>query len=72
MCNPIFKILKKDASTKWTEECQNAFDAVKNYLSNLPVLVPPQEESPLLLYFSITNNAYGCVLYQHDEIGTKL
>ena len=49
VCEPIFKLLKKDATTKWTEECQTAFDAIKNYLSNLPVLVPLREESPLLL-----------------------
>ena len=49
VCEPVFKLLKKDAPTKWTEECQTAFDAIKNYLSNLPVLVPLREESPLLL-----------------------
>ena len=39
VCEPIFKLLKKDVSTKWTGECQTAFDAIKNYLSNPPVLV---------------------------------
>ena len=33
VCEPIFKLLKKDAPTKWTEECQTIFDAIKNYLS---------------------------------------
>ena len=37
VCEPIFKLLKKDAPKKWTEECQNAFDAIKNYFSNPPV-----------------------------------
>ena len=72
VCEPIIKLLKNDALTKWNEECHTAFDAIKNYLSHPLVLVTPREGSPLLLYFSITNNAYGCVLYQHDEIGTKL
>ena len=54
-----------------TEECQNAFDAIKNYLSNPPVLVPPREGSPLLLYLSISDNAFGCVLFQHDETRKK-
>ncbi|XP_069155720.1 uncharacterized protein [Solanum lycopersicum] len=57
---PIFKLLKKDPSTKWTEECQNAFDTIKNSLSNQAVLVPPREGSPLLLYLSISDNAFGC------------
>ena len=34
VCEPIFKLLKRDVSTKWTEECQTAFDAIKIYLSN--------------------------------------
>ena len=41
VCEPIFKLLKKHAPTKWTEECQTAFDVIKNYLSNPPVLIPP-------------------------------
>ncbi|XP_015167179.1 uncharacterized protein [Solanum tuberosum] len=65
------ELLKKDVSTKWTGECQTAFDVIKNYLSNPPVLVPPREGSPLLLYLSISNNALGCVLGQHDETGKK-
>ena len=68
---PIFKLLKKDASTKWTEECQTVFDAIKNYLSNPPLLVPPQEGSPLLLYLYVSDSAFGCVLCQHDETGKK-
>ena len=71
VCEPIFKLLKKDAPTKWTEECQTAFDAIKNYLSNPPVLVPPREGSPLLLYLYVSYSAFGCVLGQHDETEKK-
>ena len=66
-CEPIFKIFKKDAPIKWSEECQTAFDAIKNYLSNPPVLVPLQEGSPLLLYLSVSDSVFGCVLGQHDK-----
>ncbi|XP_069143297.1 uncharacterized protein [Solanum lycopersicum] len=41
------------------------------YLSNPPVLVPPREGSPLLLYLSVSDNAFGCVLGQYDETGKK-
>ena len=71
VCEPIFKLLKKDTPTKWTEECQTTFYASKNYLSNPPVLVPPREESPLLLYLSVSDSTFGCVLGQHDETGKK-
>ena len=64
-------MLKKDAPTKWIKECQTAFDAIKSYFSNPPVLVPPREGSSLLLYLSVLDGAFGCVLGQHDETGKK-
>ena len=39
-CDPIFKMLQKNNSGEWDEECQVAFDKVKEYLTNPPVLVP--------------------------------
>ncbi|XP_069154701.1 uncharacterized protein [Solanum lycopersicum] len=43
----------------------------ESYLSNPPLLVPPREGSPLLLYLSVSDSAFGCVLGQHDETGKK-
>ncbi|XP_070008421.1 uncharacterized protein [Nicotiana sylvestris] len=37
-CEPIFKLLKKDTAVKWTDECQEAFDKIKEYLSKPPAL----------------------------------
>ncbi|XP_059295590.1 uncharacterized protein LOC132048928 [Lycium ferocissimum] len=65
---PILKLLKKDAPIKCKEECQEAFDTIKRYLSNSPVLVPPRPGSPLLLCLSVSENTFRCVLGQHDEI----
>ncbi|XP_060170576.1 uncharacterized protein LOC132601513 [Lycium barbarum] len=70
-CEPIFKLLKKDAAVKWTDECQEAFDKIKEYLSNPPVLVPPEPGRPLFLYLSVMDNSFGCVLGQHDATGKK-
>ncbi|XP_070047278.1 uncharacterized protein [Nicotiana tomentosiformis] len=30
-CEPIFRLLKKNAAVKWTDECQEAFDKIKRY-----------------------------------------
>ena len=35
-CEPIFKLLKKDVAVKWTEDCQQAFEKIKEYYSNPP------------------------------------
>ena len=66
-CEPIFKLLKKGEPKEWTEDCQKAFEAVKEYLSNLPVLAPPKPGRPLNLYLSIIEDALGSMLAQEDE-----
>ncbi|XP_059310201.1 uncharacterized protein LOC132061388 [Lycium ferocissimum] len=68
---PILKLLKKGAPTKWTEDCQKAFDTIKRYLSNPPILVTPRPGSPLLLYMSVSENAFGCMLAQNDKTWKK-
>ncbi|KAA3458801.1 hypothetical protein EPI10_013371 [Gossypium australe] len=55
----------------WDNECQEAFDTVKQYLSNAPVLSSSNPDKPLILYLSVFNNSMGCVLGQHDESGRK-
>ncbi|XP_070017959.1 uncharacterized protein [Nicotiana sylvestris] len=64
-------MLRKDVETSWTEDYQRAFDKIKEYLSTPPVLVPPEPGKPLLLYLSVLDRAFGCVLRQHDDTGRK-
>nr|XP_009782341.1 PREDICTED: uncharacterized protein LOC104231103 [Nicotiana sylvestris] len=64
-------MLRKESVMSWTEKCQKAFDKIKEYLSKPPMLVPQKLERPLLLYLSVLDGAFGCVLRQHDETGRK-
>ena len=70
-CDPIFKLLKKDQVVKWNDECQSAFERIKEYLQEPPILMPPVEGRPLILYLTVLDNSMGCVLGQHDESGRK-
>ena len=70
-CEPIFKLLKKDQAVKWNDDCQNAFDKIKEYLQDPPILMPPVEGRPLIMYLTILENSMGCMLGQHDESGRK-
>jgi hypothetical protein len=38
---PIFKLLRKNQPMEWNDDCQAAFNKVKEYLQNPLVLVPP-------------------------------
>ena len=66
-CEPLFKLLKKDQVVRWNEDCQIAFDKIKEYLQEPPILMPPVEGKPLIMYLTILENSMGCVLGQHDE-----
>ncbi|XP_077232198.1 uncharacterized protein LOC143867378 [Tasmannia lanceolata] len=66
ICEPIFKLLKKNASKKWDEECQQAFEKIKLCLTSPPVLSPITPGQPLLLYLSVTDTVMGCMLAQQD------
>lgn len=70
-CEPFYKLLKGGAIFKWDHECQKAFDDLKHYLLNAPVLKPPVKGQPLILYASATESAIGIVLGQYDESGKK-
>lgn len=70
-CEPIFKLLKKNAPTEWTKDCQQAFDKIKHYLLNPPVLVPPTPGRPLIMYLTVLESSMGSILGQCDESGRK-
>jgi len=70
-CEPIFRLLRKKNPGVWDDDCQEAFDKIKRYLQNPPLLVPPTPGRPLILYLTVTEIAMGCVLGQHDESGRK-
>ena len=66
-CDPTFKFLKKQDFGEWDEDCQKAFDKVKEYLFYPPILVPPVLGRMLILYLAIHEKSMGCVLGQYDE-----
>ncbi|RVW20699.1 Retrovirus-related Pol polyprotein from transposon 297 [Vitis vinifera] len=52
----------------WNDDCQFAFEKIKEYLLSPPVLVPPTPGRPLLLYLSVSDMALGCMLAQIDDL----
>ncbi|XP_071909636.1 uncharacterized protein [Coffea arabica] len=67
---PFFKVLKKADQFAWTEECQAAFDQLKQYLHHLLTLASPRPEEKLYLYLSAADEAVSAVLIR-DE-GTQV
>ncbi|RVW71788.1 Retrovirus-related Pol polyprotein from transposon 17.6 [Vitis vinifera] len=61
ICEPIFRLLRKNQPTVWNDDCQRAFERIKECLLSPPVLVPPTPGRPLLLYLSVSDMALGCM-----------
>ncbi|PKI75835.1 hypothetical protein CRG98_003750 [Punica granatum] len=82
-CQPLFRLLRKNAMIEWDEECQKAFNTIKAYLVQPPVLVPPTPGRPLILYLTVaakidfpcTNNVAeyeACILGLQAAIDFKV
>lgn len=61
---PIFKLLHKDRGCVWTEDCQEAFDNIKEYLFEPPILSLLVEGRPLIMYLTMLEEFMGYVLVQ--------
>ena len=61
-CLPLYKILKKDKSFRWSEDCENAFIKLKEYFSSLLMLVRLKDGHTLFLYIVTFDEVVGIVL----------
>ncbi|KAG3054997.1 hypothetical protein PI125_g25778 [Phytophthora idaei] len=66
---PLSQLLKKEAEWKWTAECQQAFDAVKQGLTEAPILAVADQDRPFHVVCDASDFAIGCALMQHDHEG---
>ena len=67
---PFYKLLKKQDKFQWTPEAQQAFDKLKKFLTNPPVLVPPMPVEPLLLYIAATSHVVStAIVIERQEEG---
>ena len=63
-CLPFFKTLKQ--AFHWTDECEAAFQALKDYLSKPPLLSPSGEGEDLFLYLAVSQIAVSSALIREE------
>jgi hypothetical protein len=59
--------MKKDTNFEWDEAYKNAFESMKKYLQNPPVLGLPIPGKPLILYIAVQEQSLGALLAQKNE-----
>ena len=66
-CQPFFQVLKK--AFQWDTKCEEAFSALKTYLSSPPppILVSPIEGELLTLYLAVSDFSTSIVLIRDKD-----
>ncbi|KAK0593738.1 hypothetical protein LWI29_028506 [Acer saccharum] len=58
----VFQSFKKGKSIEWNEDCEKAFQALKDYLGQAPLLSKPETGETLYIYLSVSEAATSSVL----------
>ena len=61
-CIPFYKMLKKDKTFTWGDDCEKVFSQLKDYLSSPPILTRPERGELLYLYIAASEEVVGTVL----------
>ena len=64
-CQPFFQVLKK--AFHWDVCCEEAFSALKTYLSSPPILVSPSEGELLMLYLAVFDLSTSVTLVRERD-----
>ena len=62
---PFFKTLKQ--AFAWIDECETAFQELKRYLSNPPLLSPSKEGENLYLYLAVSATVMSATLVRKED-----
>ena len=66
-CRPIFNLLKAQVQFEWSDDCEEAFQQLKQYLGSVPILSKAEDGEELFLYLAVTDVAISSVLIRLHE-----
>ena len=66
-CRPFFLLMNKWKGFEWTEECAQAFQQLKDYLSHPPIMSSPEADEVLFAYIVVAPHAVSLVLIRVDS-----
>ena len=62
IAQPMTKLLQKDVKFVCSSDCEEAFQALKNFLTTAHVLTQPDIDRPFDVYCDASKMGLGCVL----------
>ena len=67
ICRPFFLPINQWKGFEWTEECATAFQQLKDYLAQPPIMSSPEPDEVFLAYIAVTPYATSLVLIRVDN-----
>ncbi|XP_073130111.1 uncharacterized protein [Henckelia pumila] len=64
--HPFFQVLRKAQRFGWSEDCERAFQELKEHLEHLPILVKPEPGERLWVYISTIEFVVSTVLIKEE------
>ena len=64
MASPLHSLSEKSKGWAWSDECEQAFNSLKHYLSSAPVLMLPNFNHDFILDVDASGNGLGAILSQ--------
>lgn len=68
IARPMAMLTRKDVSFVWSEECQLAFNELKDRLTSVQVLTAPDRSGGLEIHYDASGKGLGCVLRQYGKV----
>ena len=62
IAQPMTRLLQKEAKFVWSPACEEAFQALKKFLTTSPILAQPDIDRPFDVYCDALKMGLGCVL----------
>jgi hypothetical protein len=71
IATPLNNLLREDVARDWSQDCQKAFDTIKEKLNQAPILRRPDYSRPFELHTDWSGVGLGAVLVQRDDQGQE-
>ena len=71
VAKPLHRLTEKTAVFKWTTDCQEAFEKLRQQLVSPPILAFPDYQKPFILDTDASNLGIGAVLSQVQDDGQE-
>ena len=68
---PFFKTLRGGKKFEWTQECEKAFEELKDYLRKIPLLTRPEDREVLYMYLGVSKATLSAVLLKKEGLVDK-